>query len=211
MYGIIFDLDGTMWDSSREVAEAYNLSLEKQGLPFRYTLNDIRSAMGKTMIEIAHMCFDSFDPERAEEIMQKCIDEENEYLKTHSGTVYPGLEDTLKHLRQKGYFLACVSNCQQGYIEAFYEATGLGRLFDDKNCWGDTGLDKAGNIRMVMERNSLEKTVYVGDTMGDYTSAMKAGAMFIHAAYGYGSVPEGTPTINSLTDLPDTAETLFKG
>ena len=108
---VIFDLDGTMWDSSREVAEAYNLSLEKQGLGVRFTLDDIRSHMGKTMVEIAHLAFDKVDPQRAEEIMQRCIDEENRYLTTHSGKVYDGLEDTLRALSADGWLLACVSNC----------------------------------------------------------------------------------------------------
>jgi phosphoglycolate phosphatase len=56
---------------------------------------------------------------------------------------------------------------------------------------------------MVVERNNLDKAVYVGDIMGDYESAMKAGIGFIHAAYGFGTVPAGTPFINSITELPE--------
>lgn len=207
--GMIFDLDGTMWDSSREVAEAYNISLEKQGIPLRFTLSDIRNAMGKTMIEIAHIAFDSVDPERAVEIMSKCIDEENEYLKTHSGSVYPGLEQALISLKDAGWTLICVSNCQSGYIEAFYEATGLGKYFDDSECWGGTGLGKADNIRTVVKRNSLEFAAYIGDTVGDLKSATEAGAAFIHAAYGFGRVPEGTRSIADISELPAAAEEIL--
>ena len=205
---IIFDLDGTMWDSSESVTAAYNIGLEKMGYSLRLTLADIRAAMGKTMTEIAHMYFDAIDPDRAEDIMIECIAEEMEYLKTSGGVVYDGLEDVLKELRKKGWFTACVSNCQSGYIEAFYDATGLGYLFDDKECWGGTGLPKAENIRLVVERNGIENAIYVGDTRGDYDSAMSAGTKFIHASYGYGEVPEGTPKITSLSELPDLAEKL---
>lgn len=200
---VIFDLDGTMWDSSNEVACAYNLALERLGYDLRFTLSDIRGAMGKTMVEIAHLAFDRIDPEKAVSIMQECINEENEYLKTHSGRVYDGLEEALSELKREGYLLACVSNCQKGYIEAFYESTGLGRLFDDKNCWGDTGLSKGENIKMTVARNGVERAIYVGDTMGDYLSAKDAGIGFIHAAYGFGEVPPGTPKIDSISELPE--------
>lgn len=203
---IIFDLDGTMWDSSEAVTAAYNLSLKKQGIPLSLTVGDIRAAMGKTMVEIAHMYFDAIDKDRAVEIMTGCIDEENAYLITHSGVTYPDLEATLAELRRRGWFLACVSNCQSGYIEAFYAATGLGHLFDDKECWGGTGLPKADNIKIVAERNGIGFAVYVGDTMGDYDSARAAGAAFIHASYGYGTVPDGTPRISELKELPDLAD-----
>lgn len=206
--GIIFDLDGTMWDSSQLVTEAYNRGLERMGYSMRLTLSDIRSAMGKTMIEIAHMFFDSIDPSRAENIMTECIEEERIYLESNSGDVYDGLEDVLKELRKRGYFIACVSNCQSGYIEAFYESTGLGHYFDDKECWGGTGLSKAGNIRLVVERNRLDDAIYVGDTRGDYDSAMAAGTRFIHAAYGYGEVPKDTPKIDSIRELPEIADGL---
>ena len=204
--GVIFDLDGTMWDASESVTAAYNIGLERMGYSLKLSLADIQAAMGKTMTEIAHMYFDVLDPERAEEIMVNCISEEMEYLKTHGGVVYDGLEDVLKELKNRGYFLACVSNCQSGYIEAFYEATGLGRYFDDKECWGGTGMPKSENIRLVVERNGLDDAIYVGDTRGDYDSAMSAGTKFIHAAYGYGEVPEGTPRIMSIRELPGSAE-----
>ncbi len=206
--GVIFDLDGTMWDSSEAVTAAYNRSLERVGLDIRLSRSDVMAVMGKTMTEIAHIYFDAIDPNRAEDIMLDCIEEENEYLKTHCGEVYDGLEDTLRELGRRGYFLACVSNCQSGYIEAFYAATGLGKYFKDKECWGGTGLEKAGNIRLVVERNGLESAVYVGDTLGDYNATMAAGQKFIHAAYGFGSVPEGTPAISSIKELPEALELL---
>lgn len=198
---VIFDLDGTMWDSSECVTYAYNRGLERQGYSLRLTVGDVRAAMGKTMNEIAHMYFDALDPEKAEEIMVRCIEEEMDYLKTAGGVVYEGLEDTLAGLKKAGYFVACVSNCQSGYIEEFYQHTGLGKYFDDKECWGGTGMMKADNIKLVVQRNGIDDAVYVGDTRGDYDSAMAAGVRFIHAAYGYGTVPEGTTEMKSIKEL----------
>ncbi len=203
MNGILFDLDGTLWDSSQSVTESYNIALEKLGYDLRMTRDDIMGAMGKTMYEIAHIFFDCIDPEKAESIMDYCTEVENEYIKTHGGEIYEGVKETITALRNDGWFIACVSNCQSGYIEDFLEYSGYGELFDDIECWGNTLKLKAYNISLVAKRNNLDRVIYVGDTMGDYYSAMEAGAEFIHAAYGFGEAPDGTRKIESIRELTE--------
>ena len=113
----------------------------------------------------------------------------------------PDLKDVLDTLKSD-YFLAIVSNCQVGYIEAFLEYHKLAQYFDDTENYGNTMLSKGENIRLVVDRKHLEQAVYVGDIMGDDNSTMEAGLPFIHAAYGFGTVPEGTPFITGLKELP---------
>ncbi len=201
---VLFDLDGTLWDASASVAESFNIALSRLDLDRRITQEEMMHEMGKTLEEIAHVYFDCIDPERAVGIMRYCTAYENSYIETHGGNLYEGLRETLEELKSMGLKLACVSNCQSGYIEAFLKYHELGDLFDDKECWGDTGKLKADNIALVVKRNGLkpEECIYVGDTMGDYTSAMQAGTRFIHSAYGYGTVPEGTASIEKITELP---------
>lgn len=79
-----------------------------------------------------------------------------------------------------------VSNCQSGYIELFLKKTGLAPYVTDTECFGDTGMKKAENIRLVVARNGLQQPVYVGDTKGDEEAAHEAGVPFVHAAYGFG-------------------------
>ncbi|MFR3320025.1 MAG: HAD family hydrolase [Lachnospiraceae bacterium] len=79
-----------------------------------------------------------------------------------------------------------VSNCQSGYIELFLKKTGLAPYVTDTECFGDTGMKKAENIRLVVARNGLQLPVYVGDTKGDEEAAHAAGVPFVHAAYGFG-------------------------
>ncbi len=207
--GILFDLDGTMWDSAESVAKSYNIALERMGYDMTLTADDVKSVMGKTMYEIAHIFFDGLSKEKATEIMDYCTEVEGEYITEYGGTIYDGLEDTLKKLKADGWFIACVSNCQSGYIEAFLRYSELGEYFDDIECWGNTLKLKAYNIGLVAKRNGLSDVVYVGDTMGDYNSAMEAGAEFIHASYGFGEVPEGTASIASLDELPELAGKLI--
>ena len=198
---VIFDLDGTVWDASETVTDAFNIRLAQMGIQRRITVEEMMGQMGRTLEEIASVFFGSVDPENAVNIMRSCTDYENQYIKTAGGRVYPGLERTLEGLKEDGWGVICVSNCQSGYIESFIDYLGLDGVFDDIECWGNTGLGKAENIKLVIQRNHVNKAVYVGDTMGDYNSALEAGADFIHAAYGYGTVPEGTKSIASPEEL----------
>lgn len=199
--GIIFDLDGTLWDSAQAVVDSWNVVIDS--LPDfhkRITVEDMESLMGKTMDDIAFTYFDAVSRKRALEILQACMDYENEYLEKVGGILYPHLEEVLEDL-SKDYFLAIVSNCQCGYIEAFLKYHKLEKYFDDKECFGNTKQEKDANIRIVAERNQLEKAVYVGDVLGDYHSTTKAGFPFIWAAYGFGDVPQAEYKIDALTQL----------
>ena len=112
---------------------------------------------------------------------------ENEYLSQHGGILYDGLEDVLKKLHQK-FKLYIVSNCQDGYIQAFMKAHHMEAYFDDTECWGRTRVNKGINNKLLIERNGLQCPVYVGDTQKDAQSAKEAGIDFIYAAYGFGKV-----------------------
>lgn len=200
--GILFDLDGTLWDSSKAVVDSWNEILTGMEDDIDLlTYDQMKGYMGKTMEEIAYLAFPRVEKERALAILKKCELYENEYIRNHGGVLMPDLKDVLDTLK-KDYFLAIVSNCQVGYIEAFLEYHKLAQYFDDTENYGNTMLSKGENIRLVVDRNHLEQAVYVGDIMGDYNSTMEAGLPFIHAAYGFGTVPEGTPFITGLKELP---------
>ena len=82
------------------------------------------------------------------------------------------------------------------------------RFFDDYENAARTGLSKGENIRLVMARNGIKRAVYVGDTNGDREAARFAGIPFLHAAYGYGSVPEADAVLRSFSDLPEAVASL---
>ena len=199
---VIFDLDGTLWDSCQSVAESWKDTLAKRhGGLFAPEVEDIQSIMGMTEEQIAEKLFSAYGP-AALAVCQDCIRRENAYIAAHGARLYPGVEELLRTLSlSRGLYI--VSNCQQGYIECFLEYTGLGKYIRDYECSGSTGLSKAENIRLVARRNGLLHPVYVGDTRMDQASAAAAGLPFIHAAYGFGSAEKPDGVIYTPRELLD--------
>ena len=202
--GIIFDLDGTLWDSSENVVKSWNEVLAKRA-DRTISIADMQSYMGKTLEKIGELVLPDVPAELRQDIMKEACDNENAYLRKHGGKLFPELEAVLQKLSER-YRLFIVSNCQDGYIEVFLEYYGLGKYFADTECPGRSGLEKAGNIRLVVERNGLDKAVYVGDTQGDCDSAEAAGVQFIHAAYGFGEIDHSVPKVDSLVELLSVVE-----
>ncbi len=201
--GIIFDMDGTLWDSSENVAYSWTEKVKELGYDRPdITQEDIMGIMGLTMDRIADIIFGDLPADERYRLLDECCEHENDYLLRHGGVLYPELEVTLKKLREK-YELYIVSNCQSGYIEAFLECYDFGKYFTDIECYGNNKLDKGSNIALVKERNDLDRAYYVGDIQGDYDSAMKAGCGFIHAAYGFGKICEAVPELTAFEKLPE--------
>lgn len=208
--GILFDLDGTLWNSSDNVAKAWSKVLSEKYPELDKTVSgaELRGYMGKTLDRIGELMLPYVDGEKRARIMNDCCGYENEYVREHGGVLYPKAEETLERLSER-YGLYIVSNCQAGYIESFLEYSGFERYFSDWECPGGSGLEKGGNNKLIIERNSLSKAVYVGDTEGDLNAAEYAGIPFIHAAYGFGTVGRCAASINTFEELADAVSRLL--
>ena len=207
--GIIWDLDGTMWDSSLQVYQAWNAYMEAHGESRRFTRDDVRGYCGKTLEEIAATVFPQAEEAWRNEMIYGCCQWENIPLAEHGGELFDGLIPVLEQLHGQ-YHLSVVSNCGLGYIEAFFTGNHTASYFDDYENAARTGQGKAENIRLVMARNGLERAVYIGDTQGDWNAAQKAGIPFVLAAYGYGDAPQARWRIDHLRQLPAVLEEIFK-
>ena len=204
---IIWDLDGTLWDSCDTVAAAWNDWCRANGVDQVFTPDDCRRCCGKTLPQIAEAIFPGKDRAWAEAVVNSCCDAECIPLAAHGGLLYPGEEELLPRLHER-YFMAVVSNCGLGYIEAFFSGNQTGGYFDDYENAVRTGKTKGENIRLVMERNGIERAIYVGDTMGDCEAARAAGIPFLHAAYGFGSVPDA-PAVYAFSEIPAAIEKML--
>lgn len=203
MDSIIFDVDGTLWNSTEIVARAWSEVLASEpDIDTEITPERLSALFGKVLPEIAANLFSEESKERQLELIDRCCEKEHEFLLRETAPVYDRLEETLKILSKK-YPLYIVSNCQKGYIEVFLTSTGYGPYFKDHLCSGDTGLPKGENIKEIIRRNRLSSPVYVGDTLGDCQASEEAGIPFVYASYGFGQVPKADYIIKSPYDLTE--------
>ena len=204
---VIFDLDGTLWDAAGCSCNIWNRVFDRhEEVTIRMTEEMSSGLMGKTMEEIGDVLFPELQIERRRAITDEFGVEEVGYLRENGALLYPGLRDTLCRLAEK-YDLYIVSNCQDGYVQAFLEAHDMGPFFKDIEMSGSTGLEKGGNIKLLLNRNGISNACYVGDTCGDEKAARFAGLPFIWAKYGFGTAEAPDAVINSITDLPELLET----
>ena len=201
MDSIIFDVDGTIWDSTESVADSWNKAIREHS-DRDLTLDPVSLSrvFGKTMTEIADALFPALDTEARMKLLDACYAEENRYLEDHPGLLYDGVAETIRNLSLR-YPLYIVSNCQCGYIEVMLKTSGLAPYIKDHLCFGETLRPKGETIRMLMEKNGLKSPVYVGDTQGDADACKTAGIPFIFAEYGFGDVPDAATRIQRFSDL----------
>ena len=179
MDSIIFDVDGTLWDSADSVAAAWNLAIKKfSSLDITLDREILGSVFGKTMTDIGDILFPSLSETEKDSLLSACCELENNYLKNHPGIIYEGVADTIEKLSKK-YPL----------------------FIKDHLCFGETGVSKGQTLRMLIDRNHLSSPVYVGDTQGDADACHAAGIPFIFAEYGFGNVPDAKMTIHKFSDL----------
>ena len=201
MDSIIFDVDGTIWDSTQSVADSWNKAIrEHSDLDLTLDPVSLSRVFGKTMTEIADALFPALDTEARMKLLDACYAEENRYLEDHPGLLYDGVAGTIRNLSLR-YPLFIVSNCQCGYIEVMLKTSGLAPYIKDHLCFGETLRPKGETIRMLMEKNGLKSPVYAGDTQGDADACKTAGIPFIFAEYGFGDVPDAATRIQRFSDL----------
>ncbi len=201
MDGVIFDVDGTLWDSREIVAQSWGDVIRRE--TDRETpiyVDEITHLFGKTMDCFAAELFPELSAERQTELLEQCSKEELAMLRDKALQPYDGVKEVFQILSRE-YPLFIVSNCQAGYIEILLQNAGLLPLVRQHYCPADTGEQKAANIARIVREYHLQDAVYIGDTESDAKAAREAGISFIHASYGFGCVRDADIVISEPLDL----------
>ncbi len=200
--GILFDLDGTLWDATGAICGSWNrvLALHPEVERAPITVEEVRSCMGLLRDDIGKKLFPGLPDAPRLALQNEQFDDMGHRLERLGGELYPGVEETLA-LLERSARLFLVSNCGERYIKAFFAAHHLDKYFTAYECAGRTHLPKSGNIALVVKTCGLQRPVYVGDTQLDADSCREAGVPFLHAAYGFGRV-EGYPAAHSFSEIP---------
>lgn len=188
---LIFDIDGTLWDSRKLVAQAYNAQLEEEGLAhLSITAEQLMALFGKVTEDLADGLFPSLPQNERYALMNRCLEREVRYLRTQACKVgYPGVTETVEKLAQT-HRLFIVSNCQRGYPDVCMEKLGLTPYIEGHLCFEETGTPKGQTLLTLIKKHNIGSCVYIGDTQGDYEATKVANIPFIYCSYGFGK-PEG--------------------
>ena len=205
---VILDIDGTIWNTTHIVADAWNNAVRPYDEKLAFiTAERLQSEFGKTMDIIAKDLWPDVKEDTRKILMADCCRLEHIAVEANTKDIsYPSVIDTVKELSHKIDFYV-VSNCQNGYIELTLSKTGLTPYIKDFECYGRTGRGKAENISLIVKRNNLNYPVYIGDTQGDCNECKKAGVPFIWASYGFGKADS---SIAKLTRFDEVKSILFQ-
>lgn len=204
---VIFDLDGTLWDTKEISHQTANAILKKYDPEKEISMDIIEMTMGFSFAETAEMYMPFFESEKREKVLKQMLSLNTKILSKFGGNIYEGLEETLYTLK-KYYKLAIVSNCDAGYIEAFLESSNLSEYFEDYMAASKYGITKSEAIKRIIEKNNVKSAVYVGDTLRDLVAAKHVNIDFIQAKYGFGEDLENKYSINKITELPELLENM---
>ncbi len=199
---LIFDIDGTLWDSRAIVAEGYNIQLKKEGLEHLSVNPDIlKTVFGKINSEIADILFASIPVEERYSLLERCMEQENIQLHTSECRVgYPKVKETLEKLHEK-HRLFIVSNSQSGYPELCMEKMGLEHLISGHLCYGQTLTCKGETIKKLMADHNITSACYIGDTQGDLEATEIAGIPFVFCTFGFGNPTHYWKKIDKFEEL----------
>jgi phosphoglycolate phosphatase len=186
--GVIFDLDGTLWDSTFAISCVWSKEFGKP-IP----MATIRSCMGLTADAISQRIGASV--KQLAEVQHK----ENDYLWRYGGQLYPKVYNTLAILRERGISCFIVSNCQAGYVECFVHRHAMGQFF---RSWRTSAAgSKSENIGHLLTAYGISRPLVVGDHVTDYEAAVANQLPMVQALYGFGESLTGVTGLIAIDDL----------
>ncbi|HWQ21869.1 MAG TPA: HAD-IA family hydrolase [Clostridia bacterium] len=183
----LFDLDGTLVDTRRDIAEAVNHVLQLHTRPVA-DLATVISWVGDGLDDMMARAFQTDE----HEFISELVDEFHSYYMDHctdSSTVYEGCMDTLIALQKQGAHLSALTNKPQDLSVEILEHLEILQLFDRVVGPSDAALRKPNPSNLLSLIRDVgtgkERTLMVGDSRNDILVARNAGVASCGCTFGY--------------------------
>jgi HAD superfamily hydrolase (TIGR01549 family) len=197
---IIFDLDGTLFQTEKIVIPAFQKAfiwLKEQGkyhgkIP---TEEEILAVTGDTIDHLWDRLLPNADIQVKETMNKKALEIELELLNKGKGELYPGVIDTLNQLLKEGWNLFIASNGLGPYVKGVLHAKGIDSLFTEIYAAGEAGTkSKVDLVYKCIEAHQITKGYMVGDRSSDVEAGKKNQLCVIGCQYAnfpqFGEVDE---------------------
>ena len=186
---LVFDLDGTLIDSRRDLVEAVNAMLEQFGLPHEEE-DRVASYIGDGAGMLVQRALAAAGSDGA--LASAALDAFLAYYRDHKvdhTRVYPGVLEQLAHLRDSlPAQMAVLTNKPVRPSQEICEALGLSPFFFSiygGNSFDTKKPDPEGLQKLMAEAGAQpEETVLIGDSDVDIRTARAAGAWSIGCRFG---------------------------
>jgi phosphoglycolate phosphatase len=182
---LLFDLDGTLVDTRRDLANAINHARKSYGLP-EHELSEVMKYVGDGIHKLIERTFPGVDPETVEEAVGRFRNYYREHLLDFS-VFYPGVTEVLAHFRHKK--LAVISNKPEEFVRAILQGLETDGFFE--MILGGDSLPvlkpDPAPVLHVLEKMQIEpsKAAMVGDSPSDIQAGKAAGVMTCAVTYGF--------------------------
>ncbi len=201
---LIFDLDGTIFSTTKPVFEAVKRAFAGLDLPLRITEKDLEKYFGAASGDF----YRAITPENKSSLWQEVrsrIREEHDASIREFGHAFPGVKETLHTLQRRGYRLALYSNSSVHYFNSVISALDIGDYFDYTECVQENDLTKSELVRKIRKESGNPEAAVIGDRVHDIEAAGENNALAIGVLYGYGDKePEQADiTISGFPELLD--------
>lgn len=186
---VVFDLDGTLIDSRRDLADSANEMLAAYG-GAQLSDDHVASMVGSGAPTLVTRVLAAAGVERPlDEALARFLTAYDQRL-THHTRPYDGIPDLLEELRSRDTLLALLTNKPLAQSVRILRAFGLAEYFP----WvvgGDGPLPRKpapDGMRFLMVQASAapDDTVLVGDSVIDLETSRNAGVRICLARYGFG-------------------------
>lgn len=204
---VIFDMDGTLADTSPCIFESYRHTAREFGkgdCPEELLKRTLENSLTSNLRDI--LCIPEYQLQSAADY---CLDYyvNNGY---RAARLYDGVREALEEIHGRGQMIGLATLSHHDVAVEMVEAWGLTPKFHTVHGSDpDDGSPKSELIERCMADTGVGPgyTVMVGDSMGDYRAAVHCGVDFIAASYGFNLPPEfcsenGIPSAASPLDIP---------
>lgn len=213
MKAILFDLDGTLIDSSEGITKSTQYALAHYGI-IENDLSKFYKFIGPPLVASFKKYYD-FPEEQAVEAVAVYRERYNK-IGLFECSLYPGVRECIEKLKAQGYLIGMASSKPEVSCRRILEHFGILELFDDVvGATFDGRIDtKEEVLNEVLRRWSnvpKEEMCLIGDTMFDVEGANKVGVRSVAVTFGFGDVEQmikagAVAVCEEMSSLPEIIE-----